>query len=353
MPMLPSSSSALRHFPPAGSSSKMSPTIARPPPPTASSTATGERSTPSANTPRAASARRWRPGPQPTSSTGPLMPSSSASSVASAEPSQRSSGSGTMVPSISRTCGRRPESAPRRSPSPYMRRAPCTQIAANARANRVCGAWRASARASSIVSMSRNRGCSWTRKPRSSSRACCAAHVDSRLIGTPANAPGRSTESHAPVTPVKRRAEHGVHAGSGQRAHPLKQQRPGQLGRVHADEQGGRRDVIKGRRQTLAQSRPPLRDELKAIATPTPAVALEDQHPPRRRGPGDHVECVQQAGLRQRGGLVNRARRAQPRLRAARQRFLGDHEQCDGLHPWNLIHFSLQKKKVRVLPSLP
>ena len=95
MPMLPSSSSA--RLPGAGAGhlveDRADDRAARRRR-AASATATGERSTPSANTPRRASAWRWRPGPQPTSSTGPLSAVEHRSSVVSAGPSQRASASG-------------------------------------------------------------------------------------------------------------------------------------------------------------------------------------------------------------------------------------------------------------------
>ncbi len=55
-----------------GTSSKMHPSIARRPCRRARAMAAGERSTPSAQTPLRASASRRRPGPQPTSSAGPV-----------------------------------------------------------------------------------------------------------------------------------------------------------------------------------------------------------------------------------------------------------------------------------------
>ena len=178
MPMLPSSSSALRQVPLPGSSPKMSPTIARPPRPTASCTATGERSTPSANTPRAASACRWRPGPQPTSSTGPPSPSSSSlvGRVGRAEvavegerqdgavPQPHAGGSagpagGAAVPH--RTCAAR-----------WSLRAPPApgRTGCGGRRRRPRGRPRSCRRRAAA-------GCSWTRSPSSSSRARWRAQV--------------------------------------------------------------------------------------------------------------------------------------------------------------------------------
>ena len=221
-----------------------------------------------------------------------------------------------------------------------------TQIAASARANRVCGAAAATARASSIVSTSRSSGCSWTRNPSSLSRARCLIQVDSQLIGTPVKAPGDVlAEPDAPVAAVERRAEHRVDVGLGQRAHSVEQQPRRQLGRVHADEQRRRLDVVKRRREPLAESGAALRDQLESLAPPAPRVALEHEHLARRRSARDDIERVEQGRPRQLGRLRRAARRRQSRLRAARERFLGDHEQRDGFHASKLIRCRLQKTK--------
>ncbi len=117
MPMLPSSSSAVSHVPAPGIEPNSEPSTASTPRARAICTATGERSTPSD---RPGSAARWRPGPQPRSSTGAVARSRMAASAASAGPSQRPSGSGSSGPPARRM---RPPAAGS-APSPC-----CTAVA--------------------------------------------------------------------------------------------------------------------------------------------------------------------------------------------------------------------------------
>ena len=75
-----------------GTSANTERRIASAPRARASRTATGERSSPSASWPAPTSAARWRPGPQPMSSTGPIACARTARSTASTGASQRPDG---------------------------------------------------------------------------------------------------------------------------------------------------------------------------------------------------------------------------------------------------------------------
>ena len=316
--------------------------------PTASSTATGERSTPSANTPRAASACRWRPGPQPTSRTGPRE------AVQELLVGRIGRTQITLERKRDRPCrrsaaraGARSTRAPARSPSPYMLRALITE-SRRALVRIACAEPRTRPRAR--PRSCRRRAAVAARGPATrarSSRARCLIQVDSQLIGTSVKAPEtRLAEPHAPVAAVVCPAEHRVDVV------PL----PARASRraaaaASAEACPCRRAAPATRhRRTPPSSRSPspaaaLRYYLESLAQPTPSVALEHEHFACRRGTGNNVERVEQRRPRQLSRLVHAARRRQSRLGAARQRFLRDHEHSNGFHPSKLIRSGLQKTK--------
>jgi hypothetical protein len=102
MPMFPSASRTVAHRPWPGSGSNTERCRAGAPAWRTRDTAAREMSTPSAGIPRSVSAMVSRPGPQPTSRTGPRQCLSSSSSAASGRPHHRETCSGSARPSAVR-----------------------------------------------------------------------------------------------------------------------------------------------------------------------------------------------------------------------------------------------------------
>ncbi len=340
--MLPSSSSAVRQLPAPGISPKMSATIARAPPLRASATATGLRSTPSAGTPRALSARRCRPGPQPTSSTGPSIPSS--------RPRVEPIGGSQVAPNRERQRGPVLESDQRarwpagrhcaaqralveRERLPH-RIASSVRTASSARANLVFGAWAATASASSIVSTSRSSG--WVPiADAQSARRCRCLKVGVRCAHRhPGEGAGDgATEADAPVAAVGGRAEDRVDPSRRRARAPRRRAAPEVTWGVSMPISSAGCATS----SNAACSRSP---------SPTPRWAITSK-PSGRQGSGspsntstrrsdgrlgDRVKRVAQRRVCERRGLLRGARRRQARLRAAGYGLLGDHQKRGWLH---------------------
>ena len=79
--------------------------------------------------------------------------------------------------------------------------------------------------------------------------------------------------------------------------------------------------------QPLVEAAAALRHDVEPGRQPRPRLAVEDQHPPPRRGREHGVQRVGQRGLGQRGGLPGRARRHEAGLDPSGPRLLGDDEQ--------------------------
>ena len=126
IPILPSASSTVAQRPCPGSESNTEQCRAGAPARRTRATAAREMSTPSAGIPRSVSATVSRPGPQPTSRTGPRQWPSSSSSAASGGPHQRDIWSGSARPSAVRRTSAPgcPRSASSYSASSYRAIAP-------------------------------------------------------------------------------------------------------------------------------------------------------------------------------------------------------------------------------------
>jgi len=126
MPMLPSASRTVAQRPCPGSGSNTERCRAGAPAWRTRATAAGEMSTPSAGIPRSVSATVSRPGPQPTSRTGPRQWPSNSSSAASGGPYHRDIWSGSARPSAAATAA---PCAARAAASSYRAIAPGVMLA--------------------------------------------------------------------------------------------------------------------------------------------------------------------------------------------------------------------------------
>ncbi len=230
MPRLPSTSAIVDQRPSPGSGSNTDRRNASTPRSRAARTAAGTMSTPSTGTPRRPSAAAMRPGPQPTSSVGPVQRRSKPSSPGRCSLVHASTMNGRACPRSSRTtmsCGL-PE---RRCANPLAvearrRRRGCTHAApstareVNVSANLLPDAARATARASAAVSTSRSVVVDVTRRPRADNASRVSRAVWLVDIGTPRTRFGRTRvpQPQQPPPAVRRRPEHGVDAGA--RARP-------------------------------------------------------------------------------------------------------------------------------------
>jgi hypothetical protein len=112
------------------------------------------------------------------------------------------------------------------------------------------------------------------------------------------------------------------------------QQRARELRRVHPDHQQRLADVAYGVRQPLAEPCAVLRDQLPAVGQPRPRRAVEHQHAAGRpRRPRDRLQRIGERRLRERRGLLEVQRRAQPRLAPSRDGSPGDGDDGGGHAP--------------------
>ena len=84
----------------------------------------------------------------------------------------------------------------------------------------------------------------------------------------------------------------------------------------------------------------------KPLAPPAPTRRHRTRAPCARAGVRATTSSVSSREARAKpAACIRAARRGQPRLRAARQRFLGDHQQRDGFHPPKLIRSRITKNE--------
>ena len=220
IPMLPSSSSAVPQRPCPGTRSKIDRCSTGAPRRRAMASAGSEMSMPSVTMPDSASARAWRAGPQPMSSTGPSTRTSRRCSAGETGSNHRWAGAGRTRPSSARRHGAGDaavaSSALERERSSCLLRVLGVAVRdpSTACAKRVVGAAPATASASWKSSTSRSGASARVRSPSARSWACCCAWVCSVLISTLSNTRAfGSAEPDAPPSAVEGGSEHGVGVG--------------------------------------------------------------------------------------------------------------------------------------------
>ena len=275
MPMLPSSRSAVRQRPAHGIRSNTDRSRTDAPRARARPNAAGETSIPRATRPLTASAATWRPGPQPTSSTG-------ATTRARTRASMWSAASVQVLASVarpSRTCRR--AAGFMRSTPPRSR--PRRQIARSTRDDatreRRAGYGRGHAASASCVVVDVEQHGKPTRAESevvqalllggaSASRAHLHAEEHARI---------RSLQSDRPPSAVGGTAEHRIRLGAVQFLRTAGEQRGRDLWGIHADEQRTSVDVRERGRDARVETsdQPAARRPFRTAAT----------HPADPRGP--------------------------------------------------------------------
>ena len=123
-----------------------------------------------------------------------------------------------------------------------------------------------------------------------------------------------------------------------------------ELRRVHADQERRLTGCGEGAGQAIAEAAGALRVNLEAVGHPAAGLALEhEQAPALTRDRGDGGEGVHERGLGEGGRLVGGARRGQPRLRAPRDRRLGDDQQGGARRPTHRSAAAMSRT-VRAVP---